>query len=378
MILFFYVFNKLLSSLLTIAAILIGALWLTQSLRFIAIIVNHNISFFDYCLLVSLLLPDLISLVLPLCLIFSSLWIYYQLIVDHEFLAMQALGLDIAQLTRPLLCLSSCVFVTVFILNIYITPLSFSLFRDLEHHMKQEVFKVLLKEGTFSTFKNTSIFVDEQNQDGSYGLIFIDMPSQHLKNTTFNPNQLDSDRFVTFIAREGRFDSRNQLFILKDGYRQIFNEKGLQTLSFELLTYDVKNYLTTDKKRSVRLYEKSIRELLFPNTLLDLKSKRKHLIEGHTRLLSPLLALLNPLLVIRYFLIPSSQASVRRRFQRRKIVGAFIPIILSQLVFHGFLHIFGNLFEKYNFAFLGFFWIYVIFLSIILYLFFSKRTWRSS
>ena len=63
-ILFRYIFKKLFNVTLGLSFILIGIVWLTQSLRFIEIIVNHNISLKTYLSLIVCLIPDLLSTIL--------------------------------------------------------------------------------------------------------------------------------------------------------------------------------------------------------------------------------------------------------------------------------------------------------------------------
>ncbi|MBV8703600.1 MAG: LptF/LptG family permease, partial [Acetobacteraceae bacterium] len=60
-----YVFGQLLFALLAVTGGLTALIWLTQSLRFVELVVNHGLSLVVFLELTGLLVPGFVSVILP-------------------------------------------------------------------------------------------------------------------------------------------------------------------------------------------------------------------------------------------------------------------------------------------------------------------------
>ena len=69
------------------------AVWLTQSLRFVELIVNRGLSLQSYLYLTLLLLPSFLSLMLPVALFTAVLFTYIKRFTDSELVVMRAAGM---------------------------------------------------------------------------------------------------------------------------------------------------------------------------------------------------------------------------------------------------------------------------------------------
>jgi len=78
-----YIALTLLKSLILFSLLIVGIVWLSQSLRFLELIVQNNIGFSSYLYLIFFLLPDLLSNLLPICLLLAGIQVYQKLIADH-------------------------------------------------------------------------------------------------------------------------------------------------------------------------------------------------------------------------------------------------------------------------------------------------------
>jgi len=121
-----HIFKYLLTSLAFLATVLTTGVWLTQSLRFVEIIVNQNVSIGGYFTLVGFLIPDLIAIVLPICILISVLFTYNKLIADHELSIFRTCGLSNWRLARPALILAFLMACLVAFINIYFVPIILS------------------------------------------------------------------------------------------------------------------------------------------------------------------------------------------------------------------------------------------------------------
>ena len=233
-ILFRYIFKKLFNVTLGLSFILIGIVWLTQSLRFIEIIVNHNISLKTYLSLIVCLIPDLLSTILPICLLISGLYTYHKLKSDHELHILYSIGLSPSQVARPLLLLGLLLMSSVFLINIYVAPLSFQHFRKQEYQIRNQFSLSWIREGTFNLVKGVTTYVREHTRQGELKGVFIYNPQN--QNTT-----LQSNKGVpyTIISESGAIEKNQDglFFVLKKGIRQELNPvtQKISLLSFYVL-----------------------------------------------------------------------------------------------------------------------------------------------
>ena len=101
-----YVLRQLAVVTLVVAVTLTCAIWLTQSLRFIELIVNRGLTLATFFNLTLLLLPSFLWLLLPIALFAAVLFTYQRLSADSELTVMRAFGRSPLQIARPALALS--------------------------------------------------------------------------------------------------------------------------------------------------------------------------------------------------------------------------------------------------------------------------------
>ena len=80
---------------------LTAIIWLTQSLRFIELIVNRGLPFSTFLYLTVLLMPAWLAGVLPIAVFAAVLFVYNRLINDRELIIISAVGVSPARLARP-------------------------------------------------------------------------------------------------------------------------------------------------------------------------------------------------------------------------------------------------------------------------------------
>ena len=343
-LLFTYLFKKLVITTSALVVTLIGAVWLTQSLRFIEIIVNHSVSLGGYFALIIYLIPDLMATILPICLLIGGLHVYSKLIAEHEIQAIRALGLSNFQISKPLIILGLLVTVLVFVINIYIMPLSFQQFRNQEYQIRNQFSASLIREGSFNVINGTTAYVRERGSHGEFkGILIYDPHSSDVNKKKGGAPESS----YTIIAEEGAIHQGvdGTVLVLKRGSRQ---EKDNLTgkisfFAFDEFVFDLQKALKKESPRVAKPYEKSLSELLYPAPSESEHVQGRMRSEGHQRLLTPWLALIDSLIVCLAML----RGEFKRKGRRyRVIVGAS-----SALFIHIILYTFLNLSAKY-FAFL--------------------------
>lgn len=288
-----HIFKYLFTSLAFLATVLTTGVWLTQSLRFVDIIVNQNVSIGGYFSLVGFLIPDLIAIILPICILISVLFTYNKLIADHELSIFRTCGLSNWRLARPALLLAFLMSLIVAFINIYLVPISFRNLRDMEYQLRNEFSSSFVQDGMFNTLRGVTVYARTRALNGDLDGVFIHSMGQ--RATATQPKR----EAFTIVAQHGTIvakEGKKSLLMLFNGTRQVKDEKTgkVSFFHFQTLSYDLDQLATNIQERIIKPYERSLAHLLnppdadtlHPTTRAQLKS------EAHHRLLPPILVIL--------------------------------------------------------------------------------------
>jgi len=317
-----YISSQLLLATLFVTLTITCAVWLTQSLRFIELIVNRGLTIASYLYLTLLLLPSFLAMLLPIGLFAAVLFTYNRLNADSELIILRAAGLGPAQLAKPGLVLSFIVVLAGYVLTLVAMPLSYRQFKDLETGFRHDYSAVLLREGAFNTLSDgITVYVRERGTDGELrGLIVHDNRAK--------------DRTVTIMAERGLLAQTDEgpRVIMVNGNRQLVERDTgkLSLLYFERYSVDIgrpTGATGTDEVRWREPRERFLRELLFPGSSpMDVQNYDRLRAEGHNRLTSPLYALVFALIALAALL----SGDHNRRGQSRRIIVAIVLTVVLQ------------------------------------------------
>ena len=243
-----------------------GAIWLSQSLRFVDLIVNQGVPATTFGYLTLLLFPSLLLVILPFALFCGVLFVYYRLAVESELTVLRAVGLSNLQIAAPCLLLAAVVTVVGYAISLYFMPLAFRSFRDLQYQIERDFSYLLLQPGVFNTpTRGLTVYVRSHREDGS------------LEGTL-----VQGEDGPLFIMQRG---SRQELEP-KDG-----DNPSLSILHFERYTLDLAANASPPGERSPKPKEQYVHELLDPPASLSEERRNGRIAEGHKRLTWPLHAL---------------------------------------------------------------------------------------
>jgi len=309
-----YVFRQLLVGMILVTAGLTCVIWLTQSLRFVEMIVNRGLTSGVFVYLTMLLLPNFLTIVMPIALFIVTIFIYSKLITDRELVIMRAAGLSQNALAKPGLILALIVVAFGYLINIYLLPHSQRMFKDLQWDIRYSYTHVLLQEGAFNqASKDITVYIRERSSDGQlHGILVHDGRNQK------KPYTLLAERGAML---EGKGGSR---VVMYNGNRQ---EVDPETHQFSILYFD--RYIFEMEQSPERIdsrfreaRERTVYELfnLDKDPNIDPKDVGKFTVEGHKRLISPIAALGYAVVALSILI----SGSFSRRTQSRHIVLAAV------------------------------------------------------
>lgn len=327
-IIFRHVFGHILLTLLLLTAVLVFGAWLTQSLRFIEIIIEKDISIFHYFSMIYLLLPSLTATVLPICALLACVYTLNKLIGDNELIVFKSCGLSNWQIASPILCSGMLAALFCAFLNQYLAPITTEQFYEKRHDIAQNFSTNLIREGVFNKFKNTMIFVSEYGQNDILKGVYIEEESKKENpDDTTAPLGNTTGNYILF-AKTGFLSITNNknILYLYDGCRQEIspasqvsqgpNQPGKVTRSkqnityFDELKYDL-DIRQKDKDRS-KLHNKiSFWEMINPAPSLQKNARTKLIIEANRRIITSLFILVYSLISCAIMLTGQTQRQGR-------------------------------------------------------------------
>lgn len=315
--------------------------WLLRSMKFIELIINKGASFFSFIYISAALLPSMILIIIPICLVVAVLHLLKKLQNDRELIIFRASGMSSKQISRPFVKFALAVTLFNYLIAIVIMPLSYREFKEEMQEIKKNIASVLFEEGVFNyPINGLTIYYDDVSHDGMLTNMMIYDGRNGQKSVIF------ADK-AKIIATNAGF--RINLY---DGMRQELDEnEKLMVLSFTTFAADYNKINEVISIRDEEVEEKFINQMLFEQKNIFNDSKTRS--ELSHRLIWPLYSII--LLNFAIGIIMNSEFQRKNNF-KSQVKGAVMVVGVSVFYF------IGNSLSSKNLI------IFVIFLTISLIL----------
>jgi lipopolysaccharide export system permease protein len=277
-----YIIRQLSLALVLVTVGLVALIWLTQSLRFIQIIVEHGLSPFVFVKLTGLLVPSFIATILPITCFIVVLFIYTRMSGDRELTIMRNIGMSDARLARPAMGVALGAMILCYILNLGIVPAALAGFRSYQYEIRNQIAAFLLQPGVFTQVSgDVTVYVQTKSADSTLHFILIE-------------DNRDPTAPATILARTGQLavDTHGPVLLLQDGSRQQIDPKTgrLDLLTFSRNILSLAQASKDNAPEETDAAEAPLHALFHPGTSLTREEKAKWLVEAQRRLTAPLTA----------------------------------------------------------------------------------------
>ena len=274
-----YIFRQLFWGLIAVTTGLTALIWLTQSLRFIELVVNRGLSMLVFMQLTGLLIPSFIAVILPITTYVVIQFVYQRMATDRELTVMRAAGLSPWALARPALAVALLATIAGYALSLRLVPASLDDFKQFQWEIRNRLAAFLLQDGVFTPLSDKlTVYIRSRDQDGTLHGILVD-------------DARDPTAHATILAERGRLiDSPSgPRVLLLDGSRQeIDHQTGrLDMLTFAQNEIDLTDAAGPEGERPADMSEVGLGELFHPRLALP-RDVPKWVAEAHKRLASPL------------------------------------------------------------------------------------------
>lgn len=325
-----YILKHICLVALVVTSLLLGTIWLTQSVRFVELALGQPDQHVWWLILklTLLLIPDLFVIICPFSFFLAVVYTYNRFSYDREITIMRSIGMSNLQLASPVLTIGAALVLLLTYLNIWILPATTTHLKDMESSMRGVSSLAFVKINEFNNFPGLLLYVKSQDSSRSF---------QGILAYVQEPN----GQSYTLIAQRGELlrGSRNKLsLLLENGQKQDLNPstKSPQTLAFEKTYLHIDQTSEVVKDRSRKSAEYSLEELFFKkHEDLPLHDQRRLHVEGFARLLTPFSPLSYMLLGACALLVSS--------YRRRGLVWPVIFSGLFLIIVHAIYMMFINI-----------------------------------
>ena len=282
----FYVLRQIIGPLFLFTFLITTIIWLTQSLRLLDLVINRGQSAAVFTYLSLLMLPSLLTIVVPIAFFAGALYALNRLNGDSELVVMWAAGFSRAQLAVPLLVAAAFAMACTYACNLYLAPLSQRTMKDRVFDIRNDIGAAILREGAFTTpSEGLTVFLREMTADGQIrGLLVHDSSN--------------ANRPITYIAQKGvlaQTEAGARLIMFDGDIEQVEdNGQRLSVLKFEQYALDLDKYASPERTSLRDTRERYLSELFHPETQGAASTgnvqrrKDSYLAEAHNRLSAPL------------------------------------------------------------------------------------------
>ena len=318
-----YIFKNLTIATVFVTVILIVIMFLTQSLKFLELVINSGADAHSFWILTFLALPRFFEIILPLALITSVLFIYNRMIMDSEIIVIKSGGYSPEKLTKPVVILAVIITIFLWFSNMWAAPKALSQMNVMRQMVKAQVSSFLFREGVFNQIgKGLTLYVRDRSSSGELHGVMI-----HDNRDKQKPPSVTLAKKGIIVANEDGYG-----VIVSDGSRQEYNKETrvLSRLEFKSYTIDIPH------KQDVRDHwqepdERTIFELLNPDisSIRDRESLREFRVEIHRRVIGPLIAPVFGILGCAFLLL----GPLNRRGQSTRIMTTIVLVVVIQSLF---------------------------------------------
>ncbi len=275
-----YIFHQLVVGTALVTSGLVVLVWMTQSLRFVQLMIQHSLSPIVFFHLTGLLLPSFIAVVLPITCFIIILFVYSRLSADRELTVMRAAGCSDLMIARPAVALAFLTLAACMVLNVWLVPASLGAFSRYEMQIRDRVAALLLEPGVFNPVgRNIMVYVQHRSPSGILHGIIIDDGRQR-------------NHPATIVARTGSLvqGPDGPMVELQQGERQQIDPRTheLNVLKFASDTVGIAQASKMVRNLPPKTSEATMAQLLHPNRqILDPAALHKWRAEISRRLATP-------------------------------------------------------------------------------------------
>lgn len=232
-----------------------------QILTMMKILLNYGIDFFSFIKLSSLMIPFIISIIIPFITFISVIYIYTKLINDNEITVIASCGTSNLKIAKPSLIFAIMLSIIQLLLKLWLVPLSQDHFYNMQWELRYGLANIKLQENNFNKISNgLVVYVDRVIDHDLSKIMISDIRNKNNLNIFAEKGQLITTASDLSIAMYngsmeiqpniiGRFKNLNMNLNLEKEKETGFRVRRLSTYS--LIEKSLSKEINTEHKKQI-------------------------------------------------------------------------------------------------------------------------------
>ena len=293
-----YISRQLVLMFVMLLLVLTGLAWMVQIMSMLKFLLNYGINMTNFLGMTVLMVPFIISIIVPFVAFIAVIYVYNKLISDNEITVMASVGLSPRQLARPAIGLAIVLTIVHFVLNLWIVPVTQAKFYSVQWNLRYGLAHMKLQESAFT-----------QLADGL--VVYVDKVSGHDLSQVMLSDMRDEKSPLTIFAEKGKLVSttRGLSIVMTNGSLQARGD-AMTTGTFDTFDMDLN---VADRGGDDGFRVRRVPTIQLVKSVLDAPSARQHkqvLSELCSRFLGPVM---NLILTVLCTLVLLRSSLLRRR-----------------------------------------------------------------
>ena len=189
-----YFTRQLVAIFVMLLLVLTGLAWMLQIMSMMKFLLNYGVNLSNFLGMTMLMIPFIMSIIIPFVTFISVIFIYNKLISDNEITVMTASGLSPKQLARPALTMALVLTVLHFVLNVWIVPQTQAMFYSTQWNLRYGLAHLKLQESAFTELADGLV-------------VYVDKVSGHDLSQVMLSDMRDKASPITIFAEKGKLVS---------------------------------------------------------------------------------------------------------------------------------------------------------------------------
>lgn len=259
---------------------------MVQIMSMMKFLMNYGIELKNFLGLTMLMVPFIISIIIPFVTFIAIIFVYNKMIADNEVTVMMASSLSPRQIARPALWLAGALAAAHLVLNLWIVPATQAQFYDTQWNLRYGLAHMKLQEAAFTELASGLV-------------VYVDKVSGYDMSQVMLADRRDEKSQMTIFAEKGKLvaTARGLSIVMTNGSLQSMGD-SVVVGTFESFDMDLNvAEKSGDAKFKVRRIPTS--ELL--RSVRDMESVKQHktaLSELCSRFLGPIMNLILALMCV--------------------------------------------------------------------------------
>ena len=249
-----YIFRRAVIMFLATLLPLLGITWTTQALTNVNLVTDNGQSVLAFAKLATLILPSVITIILPFALVIGVTQTLTTMNTDSELTVLNAAGSSRMAIIRPVIYLALGLSVLSFAVDNFVEPYSRVALRKMVATANADLLSSVVQENTFrKVADNLYVQVGARRGGGVLQGIFV----ADSRNPSFE---------LVYYAREGAIDDKSSALVMKDGeVQRKLPDGSVSIIKFDSYAFDLADMTRTTREATIRAKDRDLPGLLHPD-----------------------------------------------------------------------------------------------------------------